>query len=242
MTGELLISIVIPTYQHAATLPMCLDALFSQTYKNIQVIVVNDGSTDGTDSVVQPYLDRIVYIVQENAGSNPARNRGWEEATGAYIIFCDADVRMKPDMLQKLVDALEKNPEASYAYSASKFGWKTFGAVAFSDERLRTRNFIHTSALIRADDFPGFDNAIKRLQDWDVWLTMLASGKRGVLVTELLFEVEVDGDSRIGSSWMPSFVYKVPWGMIGWAPPQVRKYEDARRIIMKKHGLNSSPF
>ncbi len=237
MSKEPLISVVIPTYQHASTLSLCLDSVFAQSYKNIEVIVVNDGSTDNTNKVVTPYLDRISYIEQENAGSNPARNRGFAEVTGDYVIFCDADVRMKPNMLESLLRALQDHSEASYAYSSFKFGWKTFKGITFSKERLRERNFVHTSALVRARDFPGFDNEIKRLQDWDVWLTMLSAGKVGVLVPELLFEVAVDGKSRVGSSWMPSFMYKMPWSRIGWAPKQVQKYNLARKAIELKHNL-----
>ena len=237
MTDQALISVVIPTYEHAATLQVCLDSILAQTYSHVEVIVVNDGSTDNTDDVVKPYLDRITYIRQENAGSNPARNRGFKEISGEYVIFCDADVRMRSDMLTKLQKALQDNPQASYAYSSFKFGWKTFGGVPFSEQRMKERNFVHTSALVKSEDFPGFDNEIKRLQDWDVWLTMLSEGKVGVLVPELLFEVAVEGESRVGSSWMPSFMYKIPWKKIGWNPQQVDKYQKARDIIAHKHHL-----
>ncbi len=233
-----LISVVITTYQHAGTLAACLDSVLAQTYPSLQIIVVNDGSTDSTDDVVKPYLNQIQYITQANAGSNPARNRGFLEVKGEFVIFCDADVRMKPHMLESLLAALNAHPEASYAYSSFIFGWKVFGGVPFTDERMKTRNFVHTSALVRTKDFPGFDEVIKRLQDWDVWLTMLENGKRGVLVPELLFEVAVEGKSRIGSNWMPSFMYSIPWKTLGWMPAQVKKYEAARDIIAKKHGLS----
>ena len=231
------ISVVIPAYQHASTLKDCLDSVFGQTYEQLEVIVVNDGSTDHTDQVIDKYHKRLTYIEQKNAGSNPARNRGWKEAKGAYVIFCDADVRMHPNMIQTLFQALQDHPEASYAYSSFKFGWKTFGGVPFSAERMRKRNFVHTSALVRSEDFPGFDEDIQRLQDWDVWLTMLEGGKTGVLVPEMLFEVAIEGESRVGSSWMPSFMYKMPWKKLGWMPKQVQKYEQARDIIARKHHL-----
>jgi len=232
-----LISVIIPTYEHAGTIMDCLDSVLAQTYPNVEIIVVNDGSTDNTEEVLRPYLDRITLVTQENQGSNPARNRGWKEAKGDYLIFCDADVQMKPKMLQTLYEALEQHPKSSYAYSAFKFGWKVFKGIPFSENRMRARNFVHTTALVRAGDFPGFDNAIKRLQDWDVWLTMLEDGKTGVLVPEILFEVAVEGESRIGSNWQPSFMYKIPWSIFGWKPKQIKKYDDARAIIAQKHNL-----
>lgn len=232
-----LISVVIPTYQHAASLPKCLDSVFSQTYQPIEVIVVDDGSTDKTEEVLAGYRDRIVYIKQNNSGSNPARNRGLHEAKGEYVIFCDADVTMSPQMLETMFEALAKHPEASYAYSSFWFGWKHFTGVAFSADELRRLNFIHTSSLVRKADFPGFDDSIRRLQDWDVWLTMLEQGRIGVFVPETLFKVGIDGASRIGSSWLPAFVYKLPWQKLGWKPKRIQKYEAAREIIKQKHHL-----
>jgi glycosyltransferase involved in cell wall biosynthesis len=230
-----LISVVIPTYQHASTLTECLDSVLAQTYKNIEIIVVDDGSTDNTQEVLAKFKDRVSIIKQENQGSNLARNRGWKEAKGEYLIFCDADVIMDSRMLEKLHGALQSNVNASFAYSSFKFGWKSFKGVEFDSEFLKKRNFIHTSALVRAKDFPGFDPEIKRLQDWDVWLTMSQRGLSGVLVDEVLFSVQISGESRIGSSWLPSFLYKIPWPILGWTPRRIRKYEDAQRIICKKH-------
>ena len=199
--------------------------------------MVDDGSTDGTEAVLKNYRDRVKVIYQNNAGANPARNRGLAEAEGEFLIFCDADVIMKPQMIEKMHRALMNNPATSYAYSGFWFGWKHFPGQIFNADRLRRMNYIHTTSLVRAADFPGFDNTIKRLQDWDVWLTMLERGKVGVLVPETLFKVGIHGASRIGSSWLPSFVYKIPWTKLAWKPTRVAKYEAAKRIIQEKHGL-----
>ncbi len=232
-----LVSVIIPTYQHADALPECLNSVLAQTYPNIEVIVVDDGSTDNTQEVLSKFKDQILIITQENKGPNPARNRGWKEAKGEYLIFCDADVIMKPQMLEKLLDALQKGQTASFAYCPFKFGWKTFKGIEFDPGILKKKNYIHTSSLVRAKDFPGFDEQIKRLQDWDVWLTMVAQGRKGVLVNEVLCNVQISGESRIGSSWLPSFLYKIPWQIFGWMPRRIKKYEAARRVICKKHKL-----
>ncbi|KKW45216.1 MAG: hypothetical protein UY95_C0004G0018, partial [Parcubacteria group bacterium GW2011_GWA2_56_7] len=102
---------------------------------------------------------------------------------------------------------------------------------------LRRMNFIHTSALIRSDGFPGFDEAIKRFQDWDVWLTLLKEGKEGVFVDEELFRVLLPHGRAGISSWRPSFLYGISWSILGWRPPSVRRYEEARDVIRKKHHL-----
>lgn len=234
-----LVSVIIPSYQHAGTLPACLNAVFAQDYPSVEVIVVDDGSTDDTQRVLQPYHSRITLITQTNQGSNPTRNRGFAEAHGEYVIFADADVIMKPEMLLTMVAALEADRTASIAYCSFLFGWKHFRPVAWNADRLRSMNFIHTTSLVRRADFPGFDNSIRRFQDWDVWLTMLAQGKRGVLVLGTLFQCLIEGESRIGSAWLPSFVYRIPWHLLPWMPARVAKYEAAREIIRNKHGLAS---
>jgi glycosyltransferase involved in cell wall biosynthesis len=240
-----LISVIVPTYQHAATLPACLDSILAQAGVGIEVIVVDDGSTDNTPAVLKKYANRVTVIRQENKGSNPARNRGLYAATGKYLMFADADVVLKPGMLTKCFATLESAPSnVGYAYTGFRFGWKVFRGVPFSAARLRRVNYIHTTCLVKHSVFSGFDETIKRFQDWDVWLTMLERGFEGVLVPAssairggVWFNVRIEGASRIGSSWLPSFVYQLPWRWLPWKPARVSRYEAARKIIVKKHHL-----
>ena len=230
-----MISIVIPTYNHASSLPASIDAVLSQEGVDLEIIIVNDGSLDNTREVLEPYRDRVTAIHQENAGSNPARNRGALEATGEYVMFLDADARIEPGALKRLLEVLEGNADAAYAYGDFKFGFKYLKTGAFDESRLRQMNFIHTSALIKRAAFPGFDNAIKRFQDWDLWLTMLEQGHTGIYVPMLAMKVSVE---RAGiSSWLPRAWYHAP---IKWLPgvrQRVARYEAAREIIRKKHRL-----
>jgi len=231
------ISVIIPSYQHSATIGRCLDSILSQTLKPDEIIVVNDGSTDNTLKVLEIYQDQIILINQENKGSNPARNVGFKASKGDRIVFCDADVIMAPNMIKELNTALDSHSEASYAYSGFRFGWKSFRSYPFDSERLRQINFIHTTTLIRREHFPGFDPKIKRLQDWDVWLSMLDQGHVGIFVDQQLFKT-IDDNKRIGiSEWRPSIMYRIPWKKIGWIPKSMRKYKEARRILSEKHKL-----
>ncbi|MBU0646593.1 glycosyltransferase family 2 protein [Patescibacteria group bacterium] len=231
------ISVIIPAYQHAKTIAACLDSILAQTIAPDEIIVVNDGSTDGLEQVLKPYQNRIRLITQANRGSNPTRNRGFNESTGDYIIFCDADVVMQPDMLEKMKDLLDAHPEVSYVYCGFRYGWKSFASFPFNEARLRRMNFIHTTALVRRQHFPGFDEEIKRLQDWDVWLTMLDQGYIGILIDEQLFYVQEDHSRQGISQWRPAFMYSIPWRKIGWMPKSMKKYFDARRVIAEKHQL-----
>lgn len=232
-----MVSVVIPTYQHADSVARCIDTVLAQTYESIEIIVVDDGSTDNTQEILEAYKGRIAVIRQENRGGNAARNRGAQSATGEYIIFVDADAELKPAMIEVFLQSLRNHPEASYAYSGFKFGWKRFGGIRFDADRLRKVNFVMTTSLIRRSDFPGFDESLKRFQDWDLWLTMLKKGKTGVMVPGMWFTLRIDGTSRTGSSWLPAFVYALPWKWMGWKPLRVEKYEAARSIIATKHHL-----
>ena len=233
------ISVIIPTYQHAKTIGQCLNSVLIQTKKPNEIIVINDGSTDNTLEVLKPFLEKIILVNKENEGGNPnpTRNLGFEKSHGDLVIFCDADVVMRPDMLEKLYNILEAHPEASYAYSGFRFGWKAFSSFPFDVGRIKKLNFVHTSALIRREDFSGFYPQLKRFQDWDLWLTMLKNGHIGIFVDEELFYV-IDASGRKNiSKWRPSIFYRIPWQKIGWAPPSVRKYQEAKEIIVKKHKL-----
>jgi len=218
-------------------LPKCLDSVFNQTLQDFEVIVVNDASTDDTAEVVKPYLDRIKFLSNDqNMDRNPTRMRGFDESSGQYLIFLDSDIEMQPDMLEKLYQALQDKPEASYAYGQFRFDGKFFHGYEFDPELLRKMNYIHTSALMRREHFPGFDLAITRFQDWDVWLTMLSNGYQGVFVPEEVFAAQVDPKEAL-SKWMPSFAYKIPWRYLGWTPKRIKDYEEAKRIIREKHNL-----
>ena len=101
------ISVIVPAYNIASDLPRCLDSLLSQTYQNLEIIVVNDGSKDNTANVINAYAardNRIKAIHKENGGVTSARLRGVAEATGEYIGFVDGDDDIAPDMYAKLME------------------------------------------------------------------------------------------------------------------------------------------
>jgi glycosyltransferase involved in cell wall biosynthesis len=229
------ISVIIPCYNHAPTVGRCLESVFAQTHRDLEVIVVDDGSTDDLASALAPFKGRLTLIRQENRGGPAARNRGFAASTGEFVLFCDADIVWEKDAFERMAAALETHPEAAYAYGSFRFGWKTFRLWPFDAERLKRHNYIHTGSLIRREAFPGFDESLKRFQDWDLWLTMLERGLTGVWVPRLLCRVIT---LRGGiSSWLPSFVYRLPWKRLGWAPKRLRAYEAAAAIIRKKHSL-----
>ncbi len=230
-----MISIIIPIYQHAKEINECLESIFCQTFKNYEIIVVNDGSTDNTLDVLEKYKDKVKIISQKNQGAAAARNVGYANSQGEFILFCDADMVLKPEMLEKLLDALKNNQDKSYAYSSFKFGWKKFKGGEFNPEKLKKINYIHTSALIRREHFLNFDESLKKFQDWDLWLTMLEHNYYGVWVPELLFKIKPRKKGI--SHWLPSFFYKAPFKNLGICSKIINDYEKAKEIIYKKHQI-----
>jgi glycosyltransferase involved in cell wall biosynthesis len=106
------VSVVIPTFNRASCLPEALETVFAQTYKNHEIIVVDDGSTDTTSSVVAKYGGRVRYIYQQNAGVAAARNAGVRMARGDWIAFLDSDDEWLPRKLEIQMRDLEENPRA----------------------------------------------------------------------------------------------------------------------------------
>jgi glycosyltransferase involved in cell wall biosynthesis len=222
------ISLIIPVYNAQRALDRCLSSIFNQTFKDFEVIAVNDGSTDNSRQILQKYQDKIKIIDQGNLGAPAARNAGAQAAGALYIIFCDADIIMQPTMLAELYHALQSNPNASYAYCGFKFGFKTFRSFPFDAAKLKKMPYIHTTTLIRREHFPGFDPNLKRFQDWDIWLTMLEQGYAGLYVPKVLFKMIPGGTM---SYWLPKILYNLPW------LKRVKQYKQAEKIIKEKHQL-----
>lgn len=108
-------SIIIPAYNSAKTIVRTLESVFSQDYEHLEVIVINDGSTDNTEEVVKAYSDKIIYISQKNSGVSVARNLGFEKSTGEYIQYLDADDLLAEGKISKQIQAIEEN-DADVAY------------------------------------------------------------------------------------------------------------------------------
>jgi glycosyltransferase involved in cell wall biosynthesis len=234
-----MISIIIPVYNGAKTLLATLLSIEKQTWRDFEVIIVDDASTDNTQKVFEKFshenkLNNFYYYTKrnKNSGAPVARNYGWKKSKGNFLFFCDADAVLKVDALEKMVQTLNSHPEASYAYSSFYWGKKLFKLWPFDAERLKKMPYIHTMSLIRREAFPenGWDESIKKFQDWDLWLTMLENGRSGIFVDDVLFKIKPTGGI---SSWLPSFSYKfLPF------LPIVKKYNEAMSIIKKKHSLN----
>ncbi len=116
-----MVSFVIPNYNHARYLGQAIASALAQTYPNVEVIVVDDGSTDDSRAVAAAFGDRIRYIYQQNAGLSAARNTGVRAAQGEYIALLDADDLVEPAYAERLLAALAEAPQAAGAYCGFRF-------------------------------------------------------------------------------------------------------------------------
>ncbi|MEI7451847.1 MAG: glycosyltransferase family A protein [Candidatus Falkowbacteria bacterium] len=232
-----MISVIIPVYNQADKITTTLDSLIKQSYQDLEIIIVNDGSRDGLDLVLENYFKTIetkigfMVLHQANGGAPAARNAGFKKSRGEYLFFCDADAVLDYQALEIMLASLNTHPEVSYVFSSFYWGKKLFRLEEFSESKLKQMPYIHTMSLIRRSNFPatGWDESIKKLQDWDLWLTMLEAGHRGLWIDQILFKVTPGGHI---SSWLPAAAYSLfPF------LPQVQKYNAALKIVKTKHHL-----
>ncbi|MEA3398139.1 MAG: glycosyltransferase family 2 protein [Patescibacteria group bacterium] len=233
-----MISIIIPLYNQAKKLDKCLASIKNQTYSNYEIIVVNDRSLDRLSHLIKKYKNefgiKIEFIHNStNHGAPYSRNKGYLRSKGEYILFCDADIVLAPNALEKMLETLRQNPNASYAYPAHKYGHKLFRLWPFDAEKLKQMPYIHSTALVRREHLPDmpWDEELKRLQDWDLWLKLLKAGHTGAWVSQTLFRIQGGGNTMSG--WLPSFAYKLfPF------LPRAKKYKQAVAAVKKKHELD----
>jgi glycosyltransferase involved in cell wall biosynthesis len=115
------LSIIIPAYNAEDYIPETLDSILSQTFTDYEIIVVNDGSTDATQDVLTPYIDKIHYVYQDNTGVSEARNHGLRLAKGEFVIFVDADdYFIAADKLERQIAVFDANPNLDIVQT----GWR----------------------------------------------------------------------------------------------------------------------
>ena len=113
------VSVLIPAYNHARFLPDAIECLLKQTRRPDEIVVVDDGSTDDTASVLEHYADQIIAVRQENRGASAARNTAYKCSTGDLIAFLDGDDTLEPTSIEKRAACLENNPALDFVYTGA---------------------------------------------------------------------------------------------------------------------------
>lgn len=134
-----MISIIVPVYNTAPYLPQCLDSLVNQTYRDIEIICVNDGSTDNSPDILKAYAERdsrILVIHQENLGLSGARNKGLESARGEWVMFVDSDDWIGTDCCKTLLSHTDKQTDVCLFSYIREFANQSFPQYLFSDKKM----------------------------------------------------------------------------------------------------------
>jgi glycosyltransferase involved in cell wall biosynthesis len=185
------VSLVIATFDHGRFLAEALDSALAQTLRGVEIVVVDDGSTDDTPEVLARYKGRVRVIRQPNRGLAAARNTGLASSRGTYVSFLDADDVLSPTKLAEQVAVLERAPTVGWTYcdvliettasgartrASERFGYGTRMLEGWLFPELIHGNFIPAIApLVRRtvlDAAGTFDERLTALEDWDLWLRM----------------------------------------------------------------------
>ena len=213
------VAAVIPCYNSSEYVAEAIESALTQTYPAVDVVVVNDGSTDGFNEAVRPYRHRIRIVEQENRGLAGARNAGIDATTTPFIAFLDADDRWHRDKIARQVAYLESHPETSLVFCDRSWidtGGSPIEAPAYrrpvvpSLRALLDGNFIQPSTVLLRRDVLGPDRFAAGMQgteDWDLWLR-LAERCEFAYIEEPLVEYRVHqlNMSAGGEGMMRGFV------------------------------------
>lgn len=178
-----LVSIIIPCYNVAETILETLKSACDQTYKKIEIIIVDDGSTDNLELVLQSTISdngNIKFFRQEvNRGLPATRNVGFLQSSGQYLVFLDGDDLLDPSFVEECCDAFINHTDVSLVYTnvmLFEAENRLFKLPKYSYSRLLLQNCIVATAMIKRENFEHvglYDESLKVLEDWELWIRYL---------------------------------------------------------------------
>lgn len=188
------VSVIITCYNYGEYVEESIRSVWAQTYKNIELVVINDGSTDDSDDVIQRLKAQndFQYVAQENVGIIATRNKGMSLAKGDYVMQLDADDWLDKTYIEKCVTAAEKYAAGIVYTQIHIFGRTDFVTkhIDFDLEKLKHDNYIHATALVNRKLLPKnpYDVYLndKGNEDWDLFLGLCLAGATAKLVDEPL--------------------------------------------------------
>lgn len=195
------VSIVIPTYNHARYVRYAVESAIHQEYENLEVLVIDDGSNDGTAELLKPYRSNINYIYKQNGGTPSALNFGLSRATGKYVCWLSADDVFIEGKVAKQVRLMESDPNLGFSYTSFEVidanGIKQYdvNSAYYPDKqemvtKLMEGCFINgSSVMMRSSalkEIGYFDESLPQAHDYDLWLRILRHYNCGFLGEFLL--------------------------------------------------------
>jgi glycosyltransferase involved in cell wall biosynthesis len=248
-----LVSVIIPLYNSELYIKETVESVFAQTYPNIEIILVDDGSTDGTKNVVQPYIDKklVTYIYQTNKGLPGARNTGIRNSRGPYVAYLDSDDVFFPEKIERQVAYLEAHPRCGVCYCGI---WHFYDGkpdqlfkldyTYYSDDEvfphLLLKNFVNPlSVVMRRSEIERvglFDESYLHGEDWEYWVRLAYHGT----VFEYLPDMLAKYRMWKGGKWYGPAVRVLDKQMV------VRDFKNLRSIMTpaerKRYHMNAIIF
>ncbi len=201
-----LVSIVIPCYNQSDYLEETLASALNSTYPRLEIIIIDDGSTDKSASLAKRLADsyeQVYFFEQLNAGPSVARNHGIRRASGKYILPLDGDDLIAKEYIQQAVEVMEADDEVKVVYcEAEKFGAEhgKWSLKPFSRESLAQGNMIFVSSLFRKKDWDKVGGFAEEMtwgfEDWEFWISMLKNGGKVVKLPLVGFYYRIRKGSR----------------------------------------------
>lgn len=201
------VSVIIPSYNHSQFILETLESVLSQTFKDFECIIIDDGSTDNTKDIVLDWIridERFRYYFQENAGLSSARNKGISLSIGQYILPLDSDDKISDNYLEKCFLTLNSNSRVKIAYGEAFFfgnSNKKWNLDIYNFDDLLYKNMIYCTGLFRKEDWKyvgGYDENLKSgLEDWEFWIHILKKGGEVVKIVDCFFYYRLKENSMI---------------------------------------------
>jgi glycosyltransferase involved in cell wall biosynthesis len=234
----MLVSIIIPSYNHEKYIKRCIDSVLNQSYKNFELIIIDDGSKDSSHQIISSYTDpRIIFVKQENQGAHHAINRGLSMAKGDYLSILNSDDEYHEQRLEKCIQAFHKQPEidlittwvdivdAENKKLGTKEAWKNMEPWVIQNKELTfagtqdyvlnalMSNFVATTSNMifkkRVYDKIGGMRNLRFAHDWD-FLLRVCAGFKCLNLEESLLNYRIHTTNTISSNrkWM---LFEICW-------------------------------
>ena len=226
------VSIIVPAFNQEKWIAETLDSVLAQSIPDWECIVVNDGSTDGTEAIARSYAQkdaRIKVVCQANGGLSAARNTGIRASQAEFILPLDADDKIAPEYLKKALARFKAHPNTKLVYcKAEYFGQKTgpWELLPYNYKEFLLANCIFCSCMYRRSDYnstPGYDESMKKgWEDWDFLLHLLGPEDVVYQIPEVLFYYRIRQSSV--TSVTKQNEEDLLWDIIQKHPDKYKKY------------------
>ncbi|MCB9885903.1 MAG: glycosyltransferase [Planctomycetes bacterium] len=246
------VSVVIPFYKDRATVDEAVDSACGQTHRNLEILIVNDGSplADAAEILARQRAKdpRIRILDKPNGGLGSARNHGIDNATGEFLLFCDADNVLRPDYAAVGVDVLVRHPDSHFVTPHARFFEHNSGreigvynALPFDRSAgLLINRFGDAGAFFRREVFTDhglrYDEVLISYEDWALWMDLAARGLGGERVPRELYDYRVRPDSMMQVNGLPNHPALLGWLIQNHFPGATQQERDILTTIFQVAG------